>query len=106
MVALRDPRRPLSRAWWAEKYEPLDRAAAFADSVRDRPEPLGALAGLARAMLAGGFVVARAHPGPGGQAGRGTELGHVHTDLGDDRLGRAPVHPGDGVKQLHLGLER
>src|SRR6266545_7994596 len=34
MVALRNPRRPLSRACWAEKYEPLDRAAAFADSVR------------------------------------------------------------------------
>src|SRR6266508_5173176 len=99
MVALRDPRRPLSRACWAEKYEPLDRAADFADSmrvVRSHLEPLRVLPD--RCLPADSSLPGHI-PGPGGQASGGPELApHVHPDLGDDRLGRAPVPPGDGVK--------
>ena len=47
-----------------------------------------ALAGLARAVLTGGFVVARAQSGPRGQVRRGGESGHIDADLGDDDLGR------------------
>jgi hypothetical protein len=35
--------------------------------------------------------------------GRGGELAHVRADLGHDDLGGAPVDPGDGVQQRHLG---
>jgi hypothetical protein len=35
--------------------------------------------------------------------GRGGELAHVRADLGQHDLGGAPVDPGDGVQQRHLG---
>src|SRR6266545_4796660 len=56
-----------------------------------RAQPLGALAGPAGALLAGRLVLAGAHARPGGQARGRAEPGHVDPELGDQRLGGAPV---------------
>jgi hypothetical protein len=75
-------------------------AAAQALSFEDRAEPPVALVGLAGATLAAGDVVARAQARPGGQVGGGREPGHIDADLGDDALGGAGAHPGDGVEMV------
>jgi hypothetical protein len=77
----------------------LGPAGRLGDLAQAATQPLGALAGPPRPMLAGRLVVARAHPCPGGQVRRGGELAHVRADLGQDHLGGAPVDPGDGVQQ-------
>src|SRR3954454_8093073 len=71
-----------------------------------RAEFLAALAGPTRAVLAGGFVVARAQSGPRGQVRRGGESGHVDADLGDDDLSGALTDPGDGRQRRRLSDER
>ena len=70
------------------------------------PQPLGALAGAAAAVLARRLVVAGAHTRPRGKVARGREAAHVGADLGDDALGGAPVDAGDGAQQPHLTPER
>jgi hypothetical protein len=59
----------------------LGRPGAFGE---DRAELGVALAGLARAVPSGGFVVTRALAGPRRQVRRGREPGHLDADLGDD----------------------
>src|ERR671921_1640639 len=59
----------------------------------DRAQLGVAFAGPARAVLAGGFVVARAQPGPRRQVRRGGESSHVDADFGDDDLGGALTDP-------------
>jgi hypothetical protein len=49
-------------------------------------QPLRSLAGLARAALAGGLVVAGALAGPGRQVTRRRKARHVGADLGQDAL--------------------
>ena len=70
------------------------------------PQPLGALASSPGALFTGGGVVAGAHPSPRRQPLGGAEAGHVHPDLCDDPLRRAPVDPDDGVEQCELSSER
>ena len=68
-------------------------------------EPSAALAGLAGALPAGGAVVARALPRPGGQVAGGREHAHVGADLGEDGLAGAPPHAGYGAQQLNRRSE-
>ena len=57
-------------------------------------QPLGALAGPARAALAGGLVEARAAGPPRRQPGRAAEARHVHADLGDEAMAVRRSTPG------------
>ena len=67
---------------------------------------LVAVAGFAGVPFPGGFVVARAEPGPGGQVrGVGEELPDIGADLGDDRGGGQRADAGDGRQQLPLGAK-
>src|SRR4051795_11513577 len=77
-------------------------AASFEREV----QPLGPVAGLARAALAGRLVVARALAGPGRQVARGREPRHVGADLGDDALGTAALDADHGAQQLNRRIER
>ena len=73
---------------------------------QDRLEMLVAVAGFAGAAFPGGFVVARADPGPGGQVGGvAEELGDVRPDLGDHRGGGQRADPGGGGQQVPLGVK-
>jgi len=82
--------------------------------VRGRPGRLNerrsqggvALARLPRSALAGGLVVARAHPCPAGEVGGRREPAHVHPDLGHDHFGGDPADAHDGAQPLNLTLER
>lgn len=56
-------------------------------------------------VLAGGLVVARAHPGPRGQVPRGGKPAHAHPEFGDEHLGGALADSGDGVRPVPLGGE-
>ena len=72
----------------------LERVAASAASSSAQSshlEPLRVLPG----GVAGRLVVAAALPGPRGQLLGGREDRHVDADLGDDRLGGAPLNAGD-----------
>ena len=70
-------------------------------------EVLAAFAGLAVLAFAGGFVVARAQPGPRRQVRvGGEELTDVHPDLGDDRRGRHRADPRDRDQQVRRCRER
>ena len=69
-------------------------------------EPLGALARLARAALARGLVVARAHAGPGREVLGRREGGHVAAGLGDYHFGRAAPDTRDRAEQLNRRRER
>jgi hypothetical protein len=77
-------------------------AGRLGDLAQAAAQPLGALAGPPRAVLAGRLVIPRAHPRPRGQMRGGGELAHVRADLGHDDLGGTLVDPGDGVQQRHL----
>src|SRR5438045_2348339 len=72
----------------------------------NRAELLAALACLARVVLTGGFVVARAQAGPGGQVRRGGEPDHLDADLRDDHLSGALTDPRNRRQQLDLSSER
>ena len=77
------------------RWQPAELGADVGAGPACRPGALGedvadlgvALAGAPGLVSPGGFVVARAQPGPGRQVRRGGEPGHVHPDLGDDHLG-------------------
>ncbi len=69
-------------------------------------QPLGALAGLARAAFAGRLVVAGALSGPGREFLGAREHRHVDADLGDDALGAAPLNARDAAQQLNGFFER
>src|SRR3954468_24954834 len=63
-------------------------------------QPLRAVAGLARAALAGRLIVAGAAAGPRREVPRGRELGHVGADLADDALGAAALDAAHRAHQL------
>jgi hypothetical protein len=69
-------------------------------------EPLVALASLPGFALPGALVVARTQGGPRSEMRRGGETVHLHSDLGDDYLGRSATDPGDGLEQISLLCER
>src|SRR6266446_1920024 len=79
-------------------------AAAGTPAALDqqRLEPAVALAGLTRLPLAGTLIVPGADAGPGGQMGGGGKATHVRADLGQDRLGGYPIHPGNALQVRHL----
>jgi hypothetical protein len=81
----------------------LVRAAAIA-AVPSAPSV--AVAGLAGFAFPGGFVMAGADSGPGGEVGGGAEPAHITTGLGDDHLSGGLADPGNGLKPLKLAGER
>src|SRR5262249_41799866 len=60
-------------------------------------------AGAAAEALAGTLVVARAEARPGGGMASGAQAAHVAAESGDDRLGGAAGHRGDGVEARDRG---
>ena len=75
-------------------------------SAQRARQPPVAVTGLARSAFAGGFVMARAHPGPGRQVRSGAEAAHVGAGLGDDDLGDGLAHPRDRRQVLKLAGKR
>src|SRR5215204_7681894 len=69
-------------------------------------QPLGPVAGLARAALAGRLVVAGAPAGPRCQMPRGRKARHVGADLTDDALRAAALDAGHRAHQLNRRRER
>src|SRR4051812_19827057 len=63
-------------------------------------EPLRAVAGLARAALAGRLVVAGTASGPRREVPRAGETGHVGADLTDDAFGAATLEAGHCAQQF------
>src|SRR3954469_8339359 len=78
----------------------------MAASSSAKSQPLGPVAGLARAALAGRLVVAGAAAGPGREVPRGRELGHVGADLGEDALRAAALDAGHRAQQFNRRRER
>jgi hypothetical protein len=69
-------------------------------------QPLGAVAGLARAPLAGRLIVAGTLAGPGRQMACGGKARHVGADLGQDALRAAGLDADDAAQQLNRRGER
>ena len=82
---------------------PDRRQSGFGERDPKPPVPLPGLAGL---VLSGTFVVAGTQPRPGGQVPRRREAAHVWPDFRNQNLGRAAVHPGNGVQQGDRLIER
>jgi hypothetical protein len=80
-------------------------AAEFAGLDEHRGQPLVALPGPGAASFAGGLVDRGCDPGPGCEAFRGSEAGHVTAGLGDEHLRGDQPDPGDGLEQLELAGE-
>src|SRR3954469_482746 len=72
------------------------------DLAQDGFEPRVTVPGRGWDTAGAGLVVARAHPGPGGQVRGGTESGRVGADLSEDDLGGAAADRGDGLDQVEL----
>ena len=79
--------------------------AARLEALVREVQPLRAVAGLARATLAGRLVVAGALAAQG-QVPRRRESGHVGADLGEDALGAASLDADDRAQQLNRRRER
>src|SRR5439155_23648344 len=71
-----------------------------------RAQPAVAFTRLARLAFPRAFIVARADAGPGGGVGRRRKAAHVVAEFGQDLLGTAAGHAGDGVEPLQRGAER
>jgi len=69
-------------------------------------EPLRAVAGPSRVVLAGRLVVAGTHSGPRREMPGGREPSHVGTDLGEEHFRGSSVNAGDRSQQLDLVDER
>src|SRR3954468_13415448 len=97
------PRRAAMRRYRACRWEFFLRKGAQGGGAEGGLEPAVARASRCGLGLAGGLVVARADPGPGGEVRGAGKAGHLHADLGDDHLGGAGVDTVDGGQQLDLG---
>src|SRR5205823_1873021 len=71
-----------------------------------RPQPLRALARRPGAAPPSGRMVAGAHAGPRGEAGRGPKAAHVDPDLGDEGFGGAAVNARDRPPERRRLRER
>src|SRR6478672_5668177 len=67
-----------------------------------RTKPWAAFARLPAQPFASALLVAGAHAGPGREVPRIRKTAHVHSDLGQDHFGKAPLDPWDRRKSLDL----
>src|SRR6516225_11391291 len=69
------------------------------DFDEDLPQPAIPLPSLATQALATTFVVARTHPGPGGEMLGAGETAHIGADLRDENLGRPLTDPRNRIEE-------